>query len=129
MGNKDTDTTTLEDERLQKALMEAEKTKKLTPIIKEELRCSILARRWKENKGEIDLEEKKPIIKTVNSDNSDSSSWFIIILSYSGLFCLHLNLDIFCWGGEQLCPSTVYDAFADCEHSKKSINNGNENLL
>ena len=66
MGNMDTDNHMLKgDERLQKAYIEAEKTKKLTPIIKEELRCSILARRCKENKGEIELEERKPVIKMV----------------------------------------------------------------
>ena len=54
------------DERLQKAVIEAEKTKKLTPIIKEELRYSILARRCKENKGDIELDEEKTIIKMVN---------------------------------------------------------------
>lgn len=59
----DTESLVKGDERLQKALIEAEKTKKLTPIIKEELRCTILARRCKENKGEIELEEKKTIIK------------------------------------------------------------------
>ena len=73
MGNKDVDVcdsekgvTKMEEERLQKAVEEAEKTKKLTPIIKEELRLSILNRRCKENKGEIEIEEKKPIIKTVS---------------------------------------------------------------
>lgn len=63
MGNKDTDANK-EDGRLQKAVEEAEKTKQLTPIIKEELRLSILNRRWKENKGDIEIEEKKPVIKT-----------------------------------------------------------------
>ena len=64
----DQDCTEMEGTRLQKAVEEAEKTMKLTPIIKEELRLSILNRRCKENKGDIVIEEKKPLIKTVSSE-------------------------------------------------------------
>ena len=64
------------DERLQKALIEAEKTKKLTPIIKEELRCSILARRCKENKGDIELDEEKTIIKMVKFTSFSFTRFF-----------------------------------------------------
>ena len=64
----DQDCTVLEGTRLQNAVEEAEKTKKLTPLIKEELRLSILTRRCKENKGDIVIEEKKPLIKTVSSE-------------------------------------------------------------
>lgn len=65
MGNKDTDTCqNMEGQRLQKAVEEAKQTQKLTPLIKEELRLSILNRRCLENKGEIELDEKKPVIKS-----------------------------------------------------------------
>ena len=67
MGNKDTDTCqNMEGQRLQKAVEEAKQTQKLTPLIKEELRLSILNRRCLENKGEIELDEKKPVIKSVS---------------------------------------------------------------
>ena len=38
----------------------------IMPILKEELKLTILNRRCKEGKGEINLEDKKPVIKRVS---------------------------------------------------------------
>lgn len=51
------------DPRLRDAVDKAGKEKNIMPLIKEELRLSILTRRNKEGKGDIVIEEKKQQIK------------------------------------------------------------------
>lgn len=51
------------DPRLLKAVDKAGKEKNMLPLIKEELRLSILSRRNKEGKGEVIVEERKPQVK------------------------------------------------------------------
>jgi hypothetical protein len=51
------------DPRLLKAVDKAGKEKNILPLIKEELRLSILSRRNKEGKGEVIVEERKPQVK------------------------------------------------------------------
>ncbi|XP_061173875.1 uncharacterized protein LOC133182985 [Saccostrea echinata] len=51
------------DPRLRKAVDQAGREKNIMPLIKEELRLSILSRRNKEGKGDVIFEEKKPQVK------------------------------------------------------------------
>lgn len=51
------------DPRLRDAVDKAGKEKNIMPLIKEELRLSILTRRNKEGKGDIVIEEKKQQVK------------------------------------------------------------------
>ncbi|XP_062616683.1 uncharacterized protein LOC134278377 isoform X2 [Saccostrea cucullata] len=51
------------DPRLRKAASQAGRERNIMPLIKEELRLSILSRRNKEGKGDVIIEEKKPQIK------------------------------------------------------------------
>lgn len=60
------------DPRLKKAKDQAKKEKTIMPLIKEELRLSILTRRNKEGKGDIVLEEKKHHVKRASSASSFS---------------------------------------------------------
>lgn len=53
------------DPRLRKAVDKAGKEKNIMPLIKEELRLSILTRRNKEGKGDIVIEEKKHQVKRI----------------------------------------------------------------
>lgn len=60
------------DPRLKKAKDQAKKEKTIMPLIKEELRLSILSRRNKEGKGDIVLEEKKHQVKRASFASSFS---------------------------------------------------------
>lgn len=53
------------DPSLRQAYEAAKDTQTITPILKEELKLTILNRRYKSGKGEINLDEKKPVVKRV----------------------------------------------------------------
>lgn len=51
------------DESLRQAIEQAEDSKTITPLLKEELKLTILNRRYQSGKGDIVLDEKKPLVK------------------------------------------------------------------
>ena len=58
------------DPSLRNAVEEGSKTGSITPIVKEELKLTILNRRFKAWKGEIERDEKKAKVKFVSKTDS-----------------------------------------------------------